>query len=103
VLGGGVAGAAGVDLEAGDGAEVDDVGVGGGAQQGQEGAGDPEQPDDVGVEGDLPVGVAAVGDRVETRSVTSRDRVAAPIPLDAPVTTAIRSPGMGGSSQRRDG
>src|SRR4029450_5513449 len=39
VLGGGVAGAARVDLEAGDGAQVDDVGVGGGPQQRTEGAG----------------------------------------------------------------
>src|SRR4029453_14301730 len=65
VLGGGVAGPAGVDLEPGDGAEVDDVGVGGGPQQGQEGAGDPQQADHVGVQHDLPVGVAALGHRVE--------------------------------------
>jgi hypothetical protein len=65
MLGGGVAGAAGVDLEAGDGAEVDDVGVGGGPQQGQEAAGDPQQPDHVGVHHRLPVLVAAVGHRVE--------------------------------------
>src|SRR4029450_6850296 len=61
VLGGGVAGPAGVDLEPGDGAEVDDVGVGGGPEQGQEGAGDPQQADHVGVQHDLPVGVAALG------------------------------------------
>src|SRR4029453_16964773 len=65
VLGGGVAGPARVDLEAGDGAEVDDVGVGGGPQQGQEAAGDPQQPDHVGVHHRLPVLVAALGHRVE--------------------------------------
>src|SRR5918993_1510980 len=65
VLGGGVAGPARVDLEAGDGAEVDDVGVGGGPQQGQEGAGDPQQAAHVGVHGGLPVVVAALGHRVE--------------------------------------
>src|SRR4029450_3525603 len=65
VLGGGVAGSAGVDLEAGDRAQVDDVGPGGGPQQGQERPGDPQQADHVGVQGDLPVLVAALGHRVE--------------------------------------
>jgi hypothetical protein len=67
VLGGGVAGAARVDLEAGDGAEVDDVGVGAARSRGRRLRVTRSRSP-----------TAAAKASTEAGSVTSRARVVAP-------------------------
>jgi hypothetical protein len=83
VLGGGVADPARVHLEAGDGAEVDDVGVRRRLQQRQERAGDAQQADHVGVEHHLPVAVVPLGDRVQAggQAGVVDQQVGAAVPL----------------------